>query len=164
LGFVRRDLPPMDGAMEAPPLARLFAIAARSLVDDLHERLAVRGWRDVRQYDGYVLLAARDVGIRSSEVSVLMGITKQAASKQVDSMVERGLVRRQVHPDDRRAKLVTLSPRGRRLLVAVEEIYVELEQRWAAILGFRQLQSLRDDLVTVLNELHGGRLPPVRPM
>lgn len=149
--------------MKATPLARLFAIAARSLVDELHERLAVRGWRDVRPYDGYVLLAARDGGIQSSEVAVLMGVTKQAASKQVDSMVDRRLVRREAHPDDRRAKLVTLSTRGRRLLASVEAIYAELEQEWATILGGREMQSLRHDLVTVLTQLHGGRLPPVRP-
>lgn len=159
-----RDLPPVDGAADSPPLARLFAIAARSLVDDLHERLAARGWRDVRPYDGYVLLAARDGGIQSSEVAVLMGVSKQAASKQVDSMVERRLVRRQTHPDDRRAKLVTLSSRGRRLLLAVEEIYAELEHDWAGILGAAGLHSLRSDLMAVLTELHGGTLPPVRPM
>jgi hypothetical protein len=42
-----------------PPLARLFAIACRSLIDGLHTRLATRGWSDVRPAFGFVLLAAR---------------------------------------------------------------------------------------------------------
>ena len=45
---------------EAPvPLARLFAMAYRMLVDDLHERLADRGWVGVRPAFGFVLLALR---------------------------------------------------------------------------------------------------------
>ncbi|MCU1617435.1 MAG: transcriptional regulator, MarR family, partial [Frankiales bacterium] len=39
------------------PLARLFAMAYRLLVDGLHERLAERGWSDVRPAFGFVLLA-----------------------------------------------------------------------------------------------------------
>ena len=42
------------------PLARLFAMAYRDLIDGLHERLRARGWHDVRPAFGFVLLAARD--------------------------------------------------------------------------------------------------------
>ena len=147
----------------APPLARLFTVAARLLVDDLHERLASRGWRDIPPNYGYVLLAARDAGIPASEVAPLMGFSKQAASKLVDSMVERGLVRRTAHPTDGRAKVVTLTARGRRLLAAVEDIYDELHAEWAAILGAKRVGALQRDLTAVLRELHGGTLPAVRP-
>jgi len=157
------QVPYVSDPTASPPLARLFAIASRSLVDGLHERLAARGWGDVRPNYGYVLLAARGSGIQASEVAVLMGISKQAASKLIDSMVEQGLVRREARADDLRAKVVTLTSRGRRLLTAVEEIYKELDEQWAAILGDQRVQSLRGDLTTVLRVLHGGWLPPVRP-
>jgi hypothetical protein len=49
-----------DPASGDPPLARLFAIAYRLLIDSLHERLQARGWTDVRPAYGFVLLAARD--------------------------------------------------------------------------------------------------------
>ena len=39
-----------------PPLARLFAIAYRQLIDGLHDRLQARGWTDVRPAFGFVLL------------------------------------------------------------------------------------------------------------
>jgi hypothetical protein len=41
-------------------LARLFAIAYRSLIDGLHDELAGRGWTDVRPAFGFVLLTCRD--------------------------------------------------------------------------------------------------------
>ncbi|NMN98958.1 MarR family transcriptional regulator [Nocardiaceae bacterium YC2-7] len=147
---------------ESPPLARLFAIAFRTLIDGLHERLAARGWHDVKPTFGFVLLAAREAGIQSSEVAALLGISKQAASKIVDAMVEADYVSRSPHPDDQRAKIVTLTVRGAQLLDDVEQIYAELESEWATIVGGAQIEGMRENLVTVLLATHGGRLPQVR--
>jgi DNA-binding MarR family transcriptional regulator len=146
------------------PLARLFAIANRSLIDDLHERLAARGWRNVRPNYGFVLLAARGSGIQASEIAALMGISKQAASKLVEAMEQAGYLRRDPHADDLRAKLVTLTGLGDDLLAEVEQIYAELEDEWAAILDRDRVDALRSDLTTVLRATHGGRLPPIRPV
>ena len=151
-------------AVDGTPLARLFAIAYRSLIDGLHERLAARGWRDVRPNYGFVLLAARGSGIQASEIAALMGISKQAASKLVESMELAGYLRRDPHADDLRAKVVTLTPLGDELLSAVEEIYTELEDEWVAILDRDRVDALRSTLTTVLRASHGGRLPPIRPV
>ena len=151
--------PPSDD----PPLARLFAIAYRLLIDGLHERLRARGWSDVRPAFGFVLLAARDEPTTSTELAALMGTTKQAASKLVDTMVATGYVRRAVGTDDARQRPIRLTPRGNQLLSAVEEIYVELEREWADIIGPAQLRQIRDDLLRVLTVAHDGELPPVRP-
>lgn len=66
--------------MSEPPLARLFAIAFRALIDGLHEELRARGWSDVRPPFGFVLPAAREEATTLTEVAALMGITKQAAA------------------------------------------------------------------------------------
>jgi DNA-binding MarR family transcriptional regulator len=145
------------------PLARLLAMAYRQLVDGLHQRLVERGWRDVRPAFGFVLLAARERPTTSTDLAVLMGTTKQAASKLLDVMEEAGYVTRVAHPGDARAKVVTLSARGRRLLSVVEEIYGELEAGWAGVLGARRVETLRRDLRTVLESEYDGQLPAVRP-
>jgi len=92
-----------------------------------------------------------------------MGTTKQAASKLVDAMVVAGFLERRDHPTDARAKLLRLTPRGRRLATVVEEIYAELEQQWARTLGTAGMARLRNDLTRVLLASHDGLLPPVRP-
>lgn len=145
------------------PLARLFAIGYRVLVDELHRRLADRGWTDVRVSYGFVLLAARDGDLRGADVAALLGVSKQAASKLVEAMQGAGYVTRRPHASDDRAKLVRLTDRGRALLAAVEEIYAELEARWAALIGTEAVESLRTDLTTVLERTHGGRLPVITP-
>lgn len=144
------------------PLARLFAMAYRQLVDGLHERLAERGWTGVRPAFGFVLLALRAGPVSLRDLPGVLGTSKQAVSKLVDAMVETGYVERAADPGDARAKRVQLSDRGRALLAEVETIWAELEQGWAEILGDDRLASLRRDLATVVRGAHGGSLPPVR--
>ena len=142
----------------------MFAIGYRSLIDGLHERLTDRGWSNVRENYGFVLLAARGPGIQASEIAALMGVSKQAASKLVEAMERAGYLHRAPHAEDQRAKLVTLTTLGDELLEAVEDIYAELEQEWVAILDRDRVNALRADLTTVLRATHGGRLPPIRPL
>jgi DNA-binding MarR family transcriptional regulator len=144
------------------PLARLFAVGYRMLVDGLHEELPRRGWSDVRPAFGFVLLALRDSPVALRDLPGVLGTSKQAVSKLVEAMVAVGYVARDTDPDDARAKRVRLSDRGRRLLAAVEEVYADLERDWVAVLGEERLAGLRSDLTAVLSAAAGGRLPPVR--
>jgi DNA-binding MarR family transcriptional regulator len=63
----------------------------------------------------------------------------------VDDLEERGLVERRPHPDDRRAKLVSLTPAGRAAVAQAEQI---LDEPPAAL---RELAP--DDLTALLRAL-----------
>jgi DNA-binding MarR family transcriptional regulator len=152
--------PAPDGG---PPLARLFAIGYRVLIDGLHDRLRAQGWTDVRPAFGFVLLAARDQPTSVTEVASLLGITKQAASKLVNAMVGSGYLRHEADAHDRRQRPVVLTGRGEGLLSAVERIYGELEDGWAEVIGAPRVRTMRGDLIRVLSDPRDGRLPPVRP-
>lgn len=158
------DRAPLAVGHPGVPLARLLAMAYRHLVVALHERLAARGWPDVRPQYGYVLLACREGPTTSGELAELLGVSKQAASKLADAMVEHGLLRRRTSAEDSRVKPLALTARGRRLLVQVEAIYLELEQEWADVLGRVRVEQVRGGLVEVLTTAYGGELPPVRPV
>ncbi len=145
-------------------LARLLAVAYRSLVVELHRELRARGWHDVRPSFGFVLLAARDDPATPGGLAELLGVSKQAASKLVDGMVAAGYVARGTAPGDARRKLVELTPRGAALLRAVEEIYAELERGWERSIGADGVHRLRADLVAVLTDNGARGLPQVRPV
>lgn len=145
------------------PLARLLAVAYRSLVVDLHDELRERGWTDVRPAYGFVLLALHSGPMTSGALSDLLGMTKQATSKLVESMAGGGYLSQTVGPDARTKPLV-LTDRGRELLGAVEQVYVELEARWAAVIGDQDLERLRDDLTRALTDDGRHELPAVRPV
>jgi DNA-binding MarR family transcriptional regulator len=152
-----------EDAISPVPIARLLAMAYRMLMDDLHQRLRDEGWDDVRPAFGFVLLAARDEPTTAKDVGALMGTTKQAAAKLLDTMDAAGYVNRSVSRVDGRRREVNLSARGRRLLAAVEVIYADLEATWAAVIGERGVARLRSDLTRVVADRHQGTLPAVRP-
>jgi len=56
-----------------------------------------------------------------SEVAEFLGVSPAAASKNIDKLESLGLVVRTPSEGDRRATLLSLSPKGRRLVLAYEE-------------------------------------------
>jgi DNA-binding MarR family transcriptional regulator len=139
-------------------------MAYRLLIDDLHRELVARGWTDVREAFGFVLLALRDGPISLRELVATLGTSKQAVSKLVDAMVAAGYAERVVDPRDARARRVQLSVRGQALLADVEHIWAELEEGWSQVLGGTGLDRVRADLETVVRAAHGGALPAVRTL
>jgi len=153
-----------EAAVPAIPLARLFAMAARALTDDLHARLAELGWTKIPPAAGYVLLACRTGATSGGEVAELMRTSKQAASKLLDGLEADGLVERGTDTADGRRKVVRLAPRGHELLAAVERVYQELEARWAAAIGADAVETVRMNVTRALLDAHGGRLPAIGPV
>jgi DNA-binding MarR family transcriptional regulator len=145
------------------PLARLLAMTLRWMVDELHRRLAARGWSGVRPAYGFVLLAVRAGPTTPVELAATLDVSKQAASKVADAMVADGLLTKVVDEHDSRRRRLALSARGEQLLVEVEAVYVELENEWAAIIGETGVAQTRNRLTRVLQAAHGGSLPAIRP-
>ena len=57
-------------------------------------------------------------------------------------MQRERLLRRSPHPHDERARLVTISPKGRRLLTVVEPAYYRTVQRLMGVYSQRQLERI----------------------
>lgn len=151
------------GPVDDIPLARLLALSYNWMIDHLHERLEAMGWEGIRPAYGFHLLALREVPLTATELARRLGVSKQAASKLADSMVDQGLLERRADAADGRHRLLALAPRGRALLDDVERVYAELEREWAGVIGDTALSQTRQRLARALDALHGGTLPAIRP-
>jgi DNA-binding MarR family transcriptional regulator len=58
------------------------------------------------------MLASHDGGMRSSELAHHLHIAPRSATEVIDALETKGLVARTPDPTDRRATLVSLTPRG----------------------------------------------------
>jgi DNA-binding MarR family transcriptional regulator len=76
-------------------------------------------------------------------------MTKQAMGELVSHLEERGYVDRVPDPNDRRAKLVRPTARGREVYAVVRELIPELEQRLAETIGPNRVRQLRRDLQAI---------------
>ena len=61
-----------------------------------------------------------------SEIGEQLGVTNAAASQAVERLVQLDLIERREDPDDRRAKQLTLTPKGRTLI----EQGIEIRSKW----------------------------------
>jgi len=142
---------------DAQALAFGLLSASRALVDGISAGVRARGFDDVRPAHGFAFSRLSAGGATITQLAEHLDITRQAAAQLVDELLAKGYVRRQPHPDDARARLITLTDKGWACTRAAEAAIADTVRPWAAALGERRFQALRDDLLRVAP--HG----PLRP-
>jgi DNA-binding MarR family transcriptional regulator len=75
----------------------------------------------------------------------------------VEELVGKGYVERRPHPDDARARLIVLTPRGWACTRAADEAAAETLRPWAETIGPQRIRALREDLARIAAP---GRLRP----
>jgi len=130
-----------------------FSQAIRSWMDIFMSR-SMRGWGRFAKSAGLsmpqfgLLMQMHHKGACGmSAVSERFDITPAAASQLVDKLVQGGLIQRVEDPNDRRAKLLNLTDKGRELIQqGIHERY-----RWVDELGSRLSAEERDQVSEALN-------------
>ena len=84
-----------------------------------------------------------------------MGIDPSTMVSLIDGLEDAGVVERRPHPKDRRARLVTLTPKGRRLLKRAREVAFEVEDEVLQ----RLTGSQRRELIRLLRRALEGAPP-----
>ena len=138
-------------------LTVILISAARTLVDGIDAGVRARGFTDVRPAHGFAFARLAGDGATVGQLAEHLDVTKQAASQMVEDLVTKGYVERHPHPDDARARLIVLSPKGRACTRAADEAAAEALRPWAEALGPDRLAGLRADLSRLATP---GRLRP----
>jgi DNA-binding MarR family transcriptional regulator len=122
----------------------------RTLIDRLHDELARQGHPDMRPAHGFAMQAIGRDGATASELGRRLGVSKQAAGKTVDRLVQLGYAERSADAADARRKLVRLTPRGYDALARSAAVFEQLRAEWAERLGADRVRSLEATLRTVV--------------
>ena len=122
----------------------------RALIDALHAELATQGHPGMRPAHGFAMQAIGLEGATASVVGRLLGISKQAAGKTIDRLVQLGYAERAADARDARRKLVRLTPLGIDALARSAVIFEDLRAQWASHLGSERLAALEADLRTMV--------------
>lgn len=114
------------------------------------ERLAERGFEDLRPAHGAIGQLIVDRGSRVTELAELAQVTKPTVVYLVNDLERQGYVERVPDPADGRAKLIRLTERGARAQHEGRKIVAEIEKDWSRALGAEELADLR----SLLGRLH----------
>jgi DNA-binding MarR family transcriptional regulator len=122
----------------------------RDAFDDFEGRivsgLKEAGITDMRPKFNAVLRYLDEGGTHASELSGRSGLSRQALTQIVDEMEARGYVERIPDPEDRRAKLVVYTERGRAGFRDSRRVIAAIEREYRERLGDHGFEALREQL------------------
>lgn len=94
-----------------------------------------------------------------SNIGEYLGVTNAAASQMINKLVENGLLERSEDPDDRRNRLIALTPAGEALV----QDFVNARYGWLHGLSDQLSQDRQEAIIGALQHLNAAatRLEPV---
>ena len=114
--------------------------------------LQENGFDDIDGPQLAVLLWPGPDGMRPSDLAARMKVTKQALNYLLGDLERLGYLERHPDPDDRRARRIALTDRGRSLVPIIRTAVWKTERDWATSLGEDRFTQLRELLVE-LNQI-----------
>jgi DNA-binding MarR family transcriptional regulator len=152
-------LPP---AHSPQALSWLLRRAVRRYASPVSEALAAAGFDDLPQRGVWAVsaLAQADPGLSGRDLVHRMGISKQAISQLIETLVTLGYVARRPAADDRRRTLLQLTTRGRGAVRIIDATVADMEEAMADAIGRERLQELHRALVELDEPSAGSRSDP----
>ena len=117
-----------------------------ALVKNLHQQLEEAGFGEITPSHGLVFQYLKEEGSRVTELAAHAGMTKQSMSALVYQLEAYGYLKRRDDPQDARAVLFILTPRGQTLKSKAQQLNYLFEKQWEQKLGASQYQKFREML------------------
>lgn len=145
--------PRLGDDVAAWPTGRLLSTAARMVEQRWNEGLAAYGLT----HAGFATLAHLSTGsMTQHQVAELTHVEDQTMSRTLDRLQREGHVTRETDPDDRRRRVVALTPTGRAAFVAVLDDGPDLRIVDDTVAAQTDLDGFRRALVALVTA-HGAR-------
>jgi DNA-binding MarR family transcriptional regulator len=104
--------------------------------------LRTRGYDDITPAHIYVFQTPGPDGLRPKELAERTLMTKQAMNHLLTGLEEHGYIERVAADGDRRARVLRLTDKGRRLTQIIQDCAAQIEDRWEQALGAEQMRKL----------------------
>ncbi|MEU6583354.1 MarR family winged helix-turn-helix transcriptional regulator [Nocardia sp. NPDC046763] len=133
-----------------PPLGNLLAAAARRLAAELDAGIAAAGFEHLRAAHAPVFQVIDPQGSRQTELAARTGMTKQAVGELIRHLEAHGYVTVAPDPSDGRARMVTLTALGWRVVEAGSEVIARFDAALDETIGHAEVTRLRATLTTII--------------
>jgi DNA-binding MarR family transcriptional regulator len=127
----------------------LTKVAAHYEKEFLHKLNLEKQFGSITAADHRVLRFLTKTSVNSKDIANQIGISKQAISKTISSLEERGFISKKDSATDRRAHFLMLTEKGERLIAKAVQVAKDLEQGTIKKLGAKDLKTLKDLLLRI---------------
>ena len=136
-----------------PLIGLLLRLLYQHYAQDIDAALREAGFGDLRPPHANVFPFVPPEGITVSGLAELARVRKQTMAQAVDQLERLGYVERRANPDDRRSRLVFLTPRGNSVRPVTHATAARVEERWTELTSLEEVEELRASLHHLLNLL-----------
>lgn len=144
----------MESSMSSPQsLGVLLRLAHQYFATAVDEALNQAGFGDIRPHHANVFTFVPPEGIQMSELTLKAGVRKQSMAQALDELEKLRYIERRPHPSDKRARLIFLTARGKKIRPLAMAAGRRVEEAWAELLGHGDLEALRSALQKLLGQL-----------
>jgi DNA-binding MarR family transcriptional regulator len=130
-------------------IGALLRIPAQAIHRRLIKDLNAAGFKELRVPHMAVLQFPGPDGVRPGTLAERAGISKQAMNQLLRSLEGLGYIVRTDVPNQRRARLIRFTKRGRAAYAKIHEILRDIEREWSAELGPRRFNEFKRLLLRV---------------
>jgi DNA-binding MarR family transcriptional regulator len=119
------------------------------------DRLRIAGFSDLQPAHLAVFQHPGPDGRSPGDIARGAHTSKQAMNNLLAQLERSGYLRRDVKPENRRERTVTLTARGQHAITAIRAAVDDLERRWQDELGradYEQLRALLDHLNRIIDD------------
>lgn len=120
---------------------------------NLENQLKEQGFEDISYSHGWIFHHTKEEGSRVTELAAIAKITKQSMSALVAQLETNGYVKKKADPSDKRAWLLVLTAKGKRVKEAGQSINFALEKKWEEKLGKKEYHAFRELLIKLCKEV-----------
>ena len=141
-------MPTHHAVRQSGDVGRLLLSATDAFIREKLEVVHAGGFAGVTE-GSMALVQNLDLhGTRLTEIAARAGMTKQGMLELVDKAERLKLVERRPDPGDQRAKVVTFTPAGLRMLARLRQGIAAAERHMAAVVGTAFVAEMKERLAT----------------
>ncbi len=132
-------------------LGRLIYIAYRHFNEWAQKKWKEDGWDDIRPEHLRLISIISLEPVSNNELAQRARVSKQAMSKMVNLLEEKGFIDVVPHPSDSRSKMISVSNEGVDFMTYFLGCSIELKEKYAKMIGKEKMEKLID-LLSELTE------------
>ena len=153
-----------DPEAAPPTIGALLRLAWSSFRRRLFEAVRAAGYDDLQPVHVLLFRYPTIANLRPGQLAEESGLSKQAINDLLRQLEAKGYITLQPDLADRRARRITLTPRGEELMEYVREAAHDIAEDWASVVGRRRCAAVRKTLLDYIEADRGRRsdATPVR--
>lgn len=112
--------------------------------ESLQMSLREAGWPHLTRPESMVMMHVQMNIVRPADIARSLRLTRQAVHSTINTLVDRGVFELVNDPDDRRIKIVQLTPMGNAMRQDAQKIVDALTEELGRRIGVKNVKALRE--------------------